>query len=67
MKVHLPVSLDSDLKLAIGGTSIQITPTAGLRLAEKLLKASARKMVQQETEQALRSRATPTARKPARR
>ena len=55
MRRDLPIIIRADLSFAIGDTVTRVTPTAGLRLAERLIRVSTRELVRQEAEQATRA------------
>ena len=44
----MPIQLLPDLRVAIGRDRVAITPREGLRFAEKLIRASTRRMVEEE-------------------
>ncbi len=61
MKFDLPVVVGKNLSVSVGETVTHLTPTAGIRLAERLLRVSTRRLVQEEAELATRAS---SARKP---
>jgi hypothetical protein len=44
----LPLKIDGDLTIRIGGSAVQLTPSQGLQAAERLIRKSTRRMMLEE-------------------